>query len=313
MIVIVGAGNMAREYASVLQAQAKEFVVVGRGEKSAAKFLKDTGIQAVSGGIANYLVSVGNSSLAYAIVSTGVEELANTTRLLVEGGVKNILVEKPAGLTVAEIGELVDCSIAHEANIYVAYNRRFYASVQSAKKLIAEDGGVKSFTFELTEWGHVIKDNLKPDLVKENWFLANTSHVADMAYFLGGAPKELSCFYNGGLDWHKRSHNYAGAGVSSSGALFSYHGNWAAPGRWSVEILTTNSRYIFRPMEKLQVQKLGSIVVDYVDIDDHLDHEFKPGLYKQVQAFLTHDNADLCSLEEHLTYAEVYTQMAGYK
>ena len=44
---------------------------------------------------------------------------------------------------------------------------------------------------------------------------------------------------SGGEDWHERSYNFSGAGVSDSGALFAYHGNWGAPGRWSVEVLTS--------------------------------------------------------------------------
>ena len=34
----------------------------------------------------------------------------------------------------------------------------------------------------------------------------------------------------------------AGAGVTENGALFSYHANWEAPGRWSVEIMTKKRR-----------------------------------------------------------------------
>jgi len=42
-ILLVGAGNMAREYAKVLKAQKVPFVVVGRGTNSARDFENTTG------------------------------------------------------------------------------------------------------------------------------------------------------------------------------------------------------------------------------------------------------------------------------
>lgn len=313
MILVVGAGGMAQEYVKVLNALKEDFLVVGRSEKSAENFFQKTGIKAICGGIeAFFLQNSKEVVFSSAIVTTGVEELASASKFLIEKGIKNILVEKPAGLTSNEVKALSEFATKNSAKVYVAYNRRFFASVIAAKKIIDEDGGVQSFNFELTEWGHVIKDNPKADEVKDNWFLANTTHVADMAYFLGGFPKELSCYATGGLDWHKRSHNYSGAGISNSGALFSYNGNWAAPGRWSVEMLTNKHRLIFRPMEKLQIQELGSVAQEFVEIDDSLDQEFKPGLYNQVSAFLNQETESLCCLHEHSKHVEIYTKMAGY-
>ena len=54
-ILIVGAGKMAVEYARVLQALKKSFVVVGHSEKSAVEFEKAIGMPAVQGGINNWL------------------------------------------------------------------------------------------------------------------------------------------------------------------------------------------------------------------------------------------------------------------
>ena len=45
----------------------------------------------------------------------------------------------------------------------VGFNRRFYSSVLKAKDIIHEDGGVKSFFFEFTEWSHVIAGLKNPD------------------------------------------------------------------------------------------------------------------------------------------------------
>ncbi|MBE3655684.1 Gfo/Idh/MocA family oxidoreductase [Vibrio cidicii] len=312
MILIVGAGAMAQEYVKVLVAQKQSFNVVGRSEASAEKFKLATGVQPFVGGLEQFFLTESLDAYEYAIVTTGVEQLAPTTRALIEHGIKKILVEKPAGLDVQQINMLADYAQTMQADVYVAYNRRFYASLLEAQKIIEQDGGVESFNFEVTEWGHIIEGIQKADGVKENWFLANTTHVTDMAFFLGGFPREINCFVKGGSHWHSRSYNFAGAGVSDKGALFSYHGHWGAPGRWSVEVLTRAHRLIFRPMEKLQIQKLGSVAVEFVELDDCLDTQFKPGLYKQVEAFLAENDESLCHLSQHKENANIYARIAGY-
>lgn len=311
MILLVGAGLMAKDYAKVLKAQGQDFVVIGRGEESARTFFNDTGVKVQTGGLVSFLE---NNSTIFdaAIVSVGVEQLQASTSLLINSGIKNVLVEKPAGLTISEIEQLAAETEKLNAKVFVAYNRRFYASVDKALEIIQQDGGVTSFDYELTEWGHVISTVTKADGVKENWFMGNTTHVVDLAFFLGGAPKEIRCFTSGSLDWHSRSSIYSGAGISTTGALFSYHGNWSAPGRWSVDVLTNKHRLIFRPMEKLQIQKLGSVALEFVEIDDSLDLNFKPGLYKQVESFLSGDQQRLCAIDEHLEKSVIYTKMAGY-
>ncbi|GAA6133773.1 hypothetical protein NBRC116188_05620 [Oceaniserpentilla sp. 4NH20-0058] len=312
MIFLIGTGQMAIDYIHVLQDKELNFVVVGRGVKSAAAFQEKTSIEPVTGGIEKFIQETRFSQGDSAIIATGVEQLKTCCDQLMAAGVQKILVEKPAGLDLKEIESLAENASKAGCKIYVAYNRRFYASVLKAIELIEEDGGVESFNFEITEWGHVIEPLEKLSAVKQNWFLGNTSHVVDMAFYLGGAPKELSVFSKGGRDWHSRSYVFAGAGESEKGALFSYHGHWGAPGRWSVEVLTSKRRFIFRPLEKLQVQELGSVQVDFIEIDDEFDKAFKPGLKSQVEAFIAGDNANLCNIHEHVVNSKFYAEMAGY-
>lgn len=312
MILLVGAGPMAQGYAKVLGALDKAYTVIGRSEASAQAFYDVTGKTVVTGGLDAYL-SKPHGACDFAIVSVGVEALARTTSALLDDGVKAILVEKPAALDLAQIEGLCQQAKAGQAKVYVAYNRRFYSSVYKAQEIIAQDGGVSSFNFELTEWGHVIANIDKAEGVKESWFLANTSHVSDLAFFLGGYPEQISSFYSDNTSWHSRSGNFAGAGRSENGALFCYSGNWNAPGRWSVEVLTKKHRLILRPMECLQIQQIGSVVQTPVEIDEQLDKAFKPGLFRQVEAFLSNDTKRLCNIEQHFALAKIYCAMAGYK
>ena len=104
-------------------------------------------------------------------------------------GVKNVLTEKPAGMNKVEIERICQVAEKNDARVYVAYNRRFYSSTAKAMEIICEDGGVKSFNFEFTEWSHVIAHLSTSPKVKNEWFLANSTHVVDLAFFFGGRTR----------------------------------------------------------------------------------------------------------------------------
>ncbi len=306
-LCLVGVGPMAMDYAKVLRALKQPFTAVGRGEKAVQIFEAKTGIIARSGGVQSFLSHLSTPP-EQAIVAVGVEQLAPVTAALLEKGVRRILVEKPAGLTPGEIRDLAGLTDDRDAEVYVAYNRRFYGSVLEAKRLIAEDGGPTSFHFEFTEWSHLI-EKLTDEVVKREWFLANSTHVIDMAFFLGGKPKEMASFATGSLEWHPAGARYTGAGVASSGALFSYCADWQAPGRWGVEIMTKKRRFIFKPLEKLQMQLIGSVAVSELPLPDQLDQDFKPGLYRQTEAFLKGGALGLLSISEHVSNLAIYQKM----
>lgn len=312
MIWLIGSGLMSVDYAKVIEAQKYNYLVIGRGVNSAEEFEGKTGKKVIQGGLEQFLKSDPVLPEA-AIVSVGVAQLYETTLTLIDSGVKSILVEKPGGMTQSEIDILYQRSEANSCKVYIAYNRRFFSSVIAARESIKAEGGVTSFNFELTEWAHIIENIDKPKDVLEKWFLANSTHIADLAFFLGGKPKELASFVQGQLKWHPAASVFSGAGVSESGALFNYAANWESAGRWSVEMLTKENRYIFRPMEALQVQKRGTIPCINVEIDNSLDIKYKPGLYKQVEAFLLGNDELLCSIEEQVLLFHYYEKMAGYK
>ena len=284
-ILIIGAGPMAVAYAQVLKEMGREFDVIGRGEASADAFAKEVDVRPLTGGIEKN-ISFIQEKKRNTIVAVSEENLGQATLQLLELGSGDILIEKPGGFLPDEIKKIDQQSRSNQTKVFVGYNRRFFASTQAARNLIQQDGGVSSFHFEFTEWGHVLRDIPKFPGVKEEWFLHNSTHLVDLAFFLGGEPTEMSSFIQGSLDWHPKAQVYAGAGKTTSGALFSYHANWGGPGRFNLEILTNKNRYHFRPIEKLQVQKLGTVSTEEVSIQDELDLKFKPGIYKQTEAFL---------------------------
>jgi predicted dehydrogenase len=310
-IWIVGACSMAQEYIKVLKDLKENFTVIGRGEESARKIELEFNINVKTGGLA-YFLKCKPEKTKTAIVAVNVEELYETTLLLLKYGVKRILLEKPGATTKEELVNLKELAEKNNAQIYIAYNRRFYKAAEVANEIIKKDGGVKSFNFEFTEWGHVIENIEMPNSVSEKWFLANSTHVVDLAFYLGGTPREIATFSNGSLSWHKSSSVFAGAGVSENGALFSYQANWGAPGRWSVEVLTCKHRLIFRPMEVLHIQKIGSVAIDKFDADYSLDENYKPGLFNQLAVFLADDTLKLCTIDEQISKIDYYLKIANY-
>lgn len=293
---LIGAGSIAKEYAKVLNALGKEYIVIGRGKKNADLFYDEIGVRPVEGGLEAYLRESPEVPES-AIIAVNVQYLAETTIALMKYGVKKILCEKPGFNDPSELDEVVAVAKKTKSQVFYAYNRRFFASVLKAEEIIKEDGGITSMNFEFTEWGHVIENSDNPDEVKRHWMTANSSHVIDLAFFLGGEPKEMSCFTAGELSWHKPS-RFVGAGVTTKGVLFNYQANWEAPGRWAVELQTPLHRIYLKPMEQLQLQDKGSVRVYPVEIDDHLDKEFKPGFYMETKVFLENDHTRLCDLEQ---------------
>jgi predicted dehydrogenase len=310
-IWLVGAGYIAKEYAKVLKVLKPEFTVIGRGKETAADFERAVSVPVATGGVDKY-IQLSRGRPEYAIVAVDAQYLCEVSKKIVNFGVQNILIEKPGALNISDIKKLLRFSESKKSRVFIAYNRRFYASVLKAKEIMKTDGGCASFTFEFTEWSHLVKDSKKSKEEKKRWFIANSTHVVDLAFYLGGTPKLIKCFTSSGLDWHPSASIFSGAGVSENNALFSYHANWEAPGRWGVEVLTRKHRLILRPLEELQVQNLRSVDVEKVELDDRLDKSFKPGLYRETESFLTGTYDNLKPLADQVKDMQLYCKMANY-
>lgn len=304
-VLLVGAGPTAIEYGRVLNAMAVPFKAVGRGESSGLKFEQACGVKPVLGGLADYLAQHAVKADTAAIVALPIPQLSAIAKLLIKAGVGRILVEKPAGLTVSEIEATAEAADRTKAHVFVAFNRRFFASVVAAREMIAADGGATSFHFEFTEVESHKRAEIIPPVVLDRWFLANSTHVVDLAFFLGGDPVMAQGLVGGGLDWHRSGGVFAGHGRTEHGALFSWHADWLSAGRWSVDIRTSRRRIVLQPLEELAIQEKGSFAITRATIDDSLDKKFKPGLYRQVEAFFSAEPAaqGLPTLQAHAVRA----------
>ena len=97
--LLIGTEYMAKEYAKVLIGLDIPFDVVGRGETNCKNFTTDfPGVNVIAGGLDQFSFK---ETYSHAIVASNVESLAANTILLLDKGIKNILLEKPGGTTAA--------------------------------------------------------------------------------------------------------------------------------------------------------------------------------------------------------------------
>ncbi|NBX79956.1 MAG: gfo/Idh/MocA family oxidoreductase [Flavobacteriales bacterium] len=308
-LLLVGTGYMGKAYATVLKKLNIEFDAVCMSEQSAISFSKEFECTCLSGGIES--IDFNKHKYNSAIIAIGIENLKSACEKLINNRIKYILIEKPAGLNSTEIIDLNDFALNSSCQVFVAYNRRFYASVLKAKEIIESDGGILSGNFEFTEWSQKIAPLQKAEGVKENWFLANSTHVVDLAFFLMGKPKEMHSFTSGKIDWHSPA-IFSGSGKTNANVIFSYNANWLSAGRWRVEVLTTKRKLILAPMEELQEQLVNSIEVRKVEnIDYSIDSEFKPGIFLQTKAFVEQEFDKLKTLQEQTEDLIIYDKILG--
>jgi len=313
-LLLVGTGRMARAYVQVLGAQKRQVLAVGRSEEGAQKFREETGIEATPGGIAAWRKK-GVPAPTHAIVAIDDEEAPRAAEDLMEMGCRNILLEKPGSLTQSGLVDIQKTATKSNAYVFIGYNRRFLASTQKAKEIIAEDGGALSVYFEFNErltQPERIASMQIPKRTVENWFIANSTHVVDLSLFLSDELETLTGFSASGPLWAPQSHPtlYAGAGTTKKGAIISYYANWEIDGPWLVEIGTAKRTLILNPLEKLAVEHSGAR--EEVSYDTTLDTTYRPGLYREVESFLDAQE-NLKTLDEQVGHFAWYEKMLGHR
>ena len=185
---LIGAGPHACAYAKVLNHLGTDYEAIGRSAASACQFNLVTGKTIRTTGVSGALLHSGPPETA--IVAVSFDQLACVAISLISAGTKRILLEKPGALGVQEMAEVAAAAKKHKAAVWIAYNRRYYASTRYALEMIKDDGGPVSCNFEFTEWPHIISPWVVPAKVKDSLVIANSSHVIDLAFYICGLPDE---------------------------------------------------------------------------------------------------------------------------
>ena len=314
-ILIIGSGYIAQEYLKVISNLKINCVVVGRGEFNLKKTKeKYPNYEYFSGGIEKYLNQNLIIGFTHFINLVNIQHCLKVTQFLLNHGAKNILLEKPGGLNINELSIVNNYANSVNAKVFIAYNRRFFESINKLIDLSNKDGGIQNIHFEFTEWVHAInKDDFSKDEL-EKWIISNSSHVIDTVFYLIGLPKEMTIHTSGDniIEWHKSGSVFVGSGLSENNIPFSYNTNWNSAGRWAIEVTSKNHRFYLKPMEKLSVQEKGKISIHDIDIENEKDLNFKPGLYDLIVSFLSDNPKKLLKIKEQIDHIKIYNKIGAY-
>lgn len=309
-LLLLGSSYMAEEYLKAFKAFPCEVVVVGRDQGKAEVLAARYGAKGLGGGA----VAIADGQYDAAIVVSSIDSLKDLTLACLDRGIKNILVEKPGALNVAELLQIKEkLSGQRGVKLGIAYNRRFYNSVRQLKALIELDGGPLGCFFDFTDREKDVLENPKGAAVLKRWGFANASHVIDTAFYLVGRPVEINCRRAGGWDVHPSGNIFAGSGRTEK-CLFSYFATWAGGGRWNVEVSTAAGRYKLSPLEELQFCRKNQFAWTQVPLADDDDAKYKPGLRKMIGSVLfNHDFSGLPDIEAQIAFAKTIDGVFGYE
>ena len=283
-ILIIGNGFIAREYCKIFQyLKCQNITILGNSEESTKKLANEFKFKYFFGGFENKLNQIENKDLV--IICTPIHLLLEATKLCISSGQKNILIEKPGTLYPEELLNINEQ--ISDQNVKIGFNRILYPSQLYLKKLI-ENEEVTSCHFRFTEWIDTINFEKYQKDAYNRWGISNSLHVIGMAFNLIANPKNISCYQQGGLDWHPSGSTFTGSGLTKKNIPFSYHADWESLGSWGIEIFTKENTYRLKPLEDLHI--FDNVSRNWKKIETKtLFPNLKPGLGEQVIMMLSNE------------------------
>ena len=202
---------------------------------------------------------------------------------------KPVLAEKPIGHTSNSLDPLLTVA----ENVLVGFNRRFYSSVQEAKRFIAS-GAPCLLHLELPESVQVDTETGLRDVSRVT---TNSTHGLDLINYVTGGLT-IESVYSVGVAGDKQGKVLIAK--SSRGDLCSVSANWNAPANFSLTIDRGDERFELRPLEMGALYRGMEVapptpetpmriykpikVINFVPSGD--DSKLKPGFLGQCQALM---------------------------
>ena len=316
-ILIYGTGNMAKEYMKVISHYDYKVVFISNSSSNFDYFKSNyKNISTYIKSESELINQINFSEFSFAINCVSIENLFETTKKIIQLGIKKILLEKPGSLLISDLDKLIELKKSTNTHIYIALNRRFHASTIFIKNLL-KSTKVSSASFDFTEWkkGIYLNINKYNNLSLNKWLYCNSIHVIDLFFYLFGNYKEIKTTVTGvnKLKWHPSSSIFYGTGILENDTPFNYKSDWNGPGRWGIEFVTEEKKYILSPLEKVQELGLDDFTIRESDIDYIDDTKYKPGLKKMIEAFIKNDFSEFNSLEDQKELFKILNKIGDYK
>lgn len=308
-VLIIGGGEIAKQYAlAFLKFNISDITIIVKTGNSISNFCVEKNLKLLKGGFEIHLSNLKKMDLV--IIATPIPILIKATKLCLDNGQDNILIEKPGSLYSKELLSLSN-NYLHQ-KIRIAYNRLVYPNLHKLKKLIKSEGGVTSCRFTFTEWLDRIEFKKDEPIVHQRWGISNSLHVISMAFDIIGLPKEITSIQSGKIDWHNSGSQFIGCGISENDIPFTYHADWGSGGRWGIEVFTKENSYLLIPLEELYVCKKFTGIILPVKFDVAFP-DVKLGISEEIAVMLDDPSGlDLVTLEYASKLNQITEKIMGY-
>lgn len=306
--LLIGAGPIGTEYVKSLIVNGINFEVYTRSEETAEKLLLTTGKKAITG--RQGLLDLKRYESV--IICTPAETLFHLTKKCLDAGVQKILLEKPGLLNSTEC-KLLEKDYGQQIDkVLVAYNRRFYPSVEKLDKLTNGGSDILSIHGDFTELYHnILESNRFSTNVLQHWGIANSSHVLDLVQYFAGNFQQLKRNNQGSLRPHFGAAYMSAIGITDKEVQVSLRADWRSAGRWGLWVYTHDAVYILQPLEKLFKMKKGEFSVEEIEITD-VTQSIKLGIHGVCTAFVSEaEDKRLIPLKDQIKHILAYEFITG--
>jgi len=190
--------------------------------------------------------------------------------------------EKPPGLIPEQTKTLTGLANKYGTKNMVGYNRRYYSIFQKGIELIDQNGGLLGLAVEGHERFWKITGRDIPEKVRENWIYVNSTHTIDLLRLFGGEVNKINTLKKSVKK--QNGDQFVASMQFESGALGTYTSHWFSPGGWTVTLFGDGVTVNFKPLET--GIWIDSDFKEHEIVPDDVDLEFKPGFYRQMEAFI---------------------------
>ena len=236
-LAIIGTTDIAVAHLNASRAAGFDVVHIAGSPQSATapKFAKTHGIGKVWDD--PMVLAADKDAWDALIIASSTESMIGLLAVATKTG-KPVLAEKPIGYT----SNSLDPLLPGTKNVAVGFNRRFYASVQEAKRFIAS-GAPCLLHLELPESVQVDSKTGTQDVSRVT---TNSTHGLDLINYVTGGLT-IESVYSVGSAGDNRGRVLIAK--SQRGDLCSVSANWNAPANFSLTIDRGNERFELRPLE----------------------------------------------------------------
>ena len=236
-LAIIGTTDIAVAHLNASRAAGFDVVHIAGSPQSATapKFAKTHGIGKVWDD--PMVLAADKDAWDALIIASSTESMIGLLAVATKTG-KPVLAEKPIGYT----SNSLDPLLPGTKNVAVGFNRRFYASVQEAKRFIAS-GAPCLLHLELPESVQVDTETGTQDVSRVT---TNSTHGLDLINYVTGGLT-IESVYSVGSAGDNRGRVLIAK--SQRGDLCSVSANWNAPANFSLTIDRGNERFELRPLE----------------------------------------------------------------